>query len=190
MLKIEFESKNTFWSYCDTYDDETAGNATRVHPILILILYQVFYALEQSSFCEQQCCGSYRSFTIHIFDNFSRSIVFQRIIRIERPFMCCGGAFCGLLADLPNYASRCTIEDPLGSIVGTVRQRGTLCKNVMELDVNNGAFTLYVHSSFCCLMSGCQDKKFLVLAVFLFLYSRNSTIAQVILKLIINKIRM
>ncbi|KIH62506.1 hypothetical protein ANCDUO_07210 [Ancylostoma duodenale] len=32
----------------------------------------VYYAFEESEFCERQCCGAGRSFTMHIVDNFKR----------------------------------------------------------------------------------------------------------------------
>ncbi|KAE9419048.1 hypothetical protein Angca_003391, partial [Angiostrongylus cantonensis] len=116
---------------------------------------QVCYAFEESNYCERLCCGSQRGFTIHIVDNFKREVM-----RIQRPFMCCGGGCYGLFANLSGCASSCTIEAPPGNLIGTVQQRGAFCANLFNLKDANDAVILDINGPCCCLLLGCDDKEF------------------------------
>ena len=80
---------------------------------------QAYYAFEESSACQRQCCGSARGFTIHITDNLQ-----AEVLRVERPFQCCKG--CPWCADeccrYPTY-----VKDAQGNLLGTVQVEKSCC---------------------------------------------------------------
>ena len=47
---------------------------------------QIFYAMEDTDACMRICCGSQRSFQMHIVDNLN-----QEVIRVTREFKFCAG---------------------------------------------------------------------------------------------------
>ncbi|KAK6731004.1 hypothetical protein RB195_007461 [Necator americanus] len=116
---------------------------------------QVYYAFEESECCERLCCGPGRGFTMHVVDNFGREV-----LRIQRPFRCCGRGCYGLLAGVPGCGSECTIESPPGYVIGTVEQRATFCASSFVVKDNKDEVILRIDGPCCCLLCGCQDKEF------------------------------
>lgn len=77
---------------------------------------QTYFALEESSCFQRQCCGPGRGFNIRITDNLNREVIV-----VERPFKCCAGCcWCG---DTECCSMLINIKDGTGQILGHVKQR-------------------------------------------------------------------
>ncbi|XP_070561767.1 phospholipid scramblase 2-like [Ptychodera flava] len=76
---------------------------------------QVYFAAEETNVCMRICCGSQRSFVIHIVDNTQREVM-----RISRNFKCCAG--CCWCAGADCCAFEVQVEAPVGQVIGYVRQ--------------------------------------------------------------------
>ncbi|XP_023680219.1 phospholipid scramblase 1-like [Paramormyrops kingsleyae] len=70
----------------------------------------VFYAAEENSCCNRSCCGSMRSFVLHVQDNFG-----QQILTITRPLMC-SSCCC------PCCLQKLEVQAPPGVPIGYVVQ--------------------------------------------------------------------
>lgn len=81
---------------------------------------QVYFAAEESDVCMRQCCGPSRGFTMHITDNMG-----QEVIRVNREFKCCAG--CQWCACVDCCAFEISVEAPVGTTVGYVRQMPSYC---------------------------------------------------------------
>lgn len=118
---------------------------------------QIYYAFEETGLCERLCCGSNRGFTIHIVDNFKREV-----LRISRPFKCCGGGCYGICGGVDCCSFECIIEAPPGNVIGYLKQRGAFCASSFNIvDADNGV-VLKTDGPCCCVMWGCSDVDFLV----------------------------
>uniref|UniRef100_A0A4W3H987 Phospholipid scramblase n=1 Tax=Callorhinchus milii TaxID=7868 RepID=A0A4W3H987_CALMI len=71
---------------------------------------RIYFAVEESDFCNRMCCGANRAFTIKILDN-----VGQPIIQFTRP-LACGFCCC------PCCLNTMEVEAPPGNIIGYVTQ--------------------------------------------------------------------
>ncbi|XP_033642110.1 phospholipid scramblase 1-like [Asterias rubens] len=110
---------------------------------------QVYFAFEESDFCERICCGQFRSFVMHIVDNAN-----QEVIRLVRPFQCCAG--CCWCADKDICSYRISVESPPGTVIGTIRQRGSKWKPMYEICDVNDQPTLKIRGPCCaCQMICC-----------------------------------
>lgn len=76
---------------------------------------QVYFAAEQTDMCMRQCCGPHRGFEVHVADNSQ-----QEVMLIRREFKCCAGCCWCASADCCGY--EITVEAPVGTVVGYVRQ--------------------------------------------------------------------
>ncbi|KAK5983444.1 Phospholipid scramblase, partial [Trichostrongylus colubriformis] len=91
---------------------------------------QVYYAFEESSLCMRCWCDMHRSFTMHIVDNFGKEV-----LRVTRPFKCCGGGCYGCFACIDCCTYECSVEAPPGNVIGSVVQRQACCAS--SFDVKN-----------------------------------------------------
>ncbi|XP_069746845.1 phospholipid scramblase 2-like [Narcine bancroftii] len=71
---------------------------------------RVYYAVEDSEFCNRMCCGSNRAFTIKILDNIG-----QTVIHLVRP-LGCGSCCC------PCCLHQMEVQAPPGKTIGYVVQ--------------------------------------------------------------------
>ncbi|XP_022096954.1 phospholipid scramblase 2-like [Acanthaster planci] len=76
---------------------------------------QIYFAHEESEFCERICCGPRRGFTMHVTDNMN-----QEVLRISRELKICGG--CCWCANADCCAMDIAVEAPVGNVIGYVRQ--------------------------------------------------------------------
>ena len=78
---------------------------------------QVYYAFEENWWFQECFCASRREFTIIIVDQAR-----QGLMRIRRPFKCCGSDF--LMANCSENccAHQITVECPVGTVAGHVRE--------------------------------------------------------------------
>jgi len=90
---------------------------------------QVYFATEESGICMRQCCANGRGFIMHITDNMG-----QEVMRVTREFKCCAG--CCWCASASCCAWVVTIEAPVGTVIGSVRQKGSYW--IPKYDVMDG----------------------------------------------------
>lgn len=83
---------------------------------------QCYYAYEDTSMCQRQCCGPQRKFDITLVDNMN-----QQVAKIYRPFKCCGGHHC-CAGCCGCCAHEVTIEAPIGTIIGYARESGSISR--------------------------------------------------------------
>ncbi|CAF1218435.1 unnamed protein product [Adineta steineri] len=76
---------------------------------------QVYYAFEESDFCERIYCPKTRKFTLHVVDSSN-----TEVIRVHREFKCCSG--CCWCACCDACSQEVTVESPPGTFVGSVAQ--------------------------------------------------------------------
>lgn len=121
---------------------------------------QVYFAAEESEDCSRQCCGSDRSFVMHIVDNMN-----QEVIRAVRPFVgCCLFCWCADCSDDCAYAI--SVESPPGQTVGYVRQRASGWSPHYEIRDANSEVILKIRGPCCPYQGvGCtEDVDFSVLS--------------------------
>ncbi|XP_046381082.2 phospholipid scramblase 2-like isoform X1 [Haliotis rufescens] len=118
---------------------------------------QVYFASEESDACTRQCCGPQRGFTMHITDNNS-----QEVIRVQREFKCCAGWNCCANAD--GCAHLCSIEAPVGQLVGYVRQMKSCMEPRFAIMDPNMDTILTIVGPGCIIQGPCctQDQEFVV----------------------------
>jgi len=116
---------------------------------------QVYYAFEESEFCNRIFCGADRGFIIHITDNHQ-----QEVLRIERPFKCCKG--CSWCAEgccrYPVY-----VKDGQGNHLGTVQIQNSCCKPHFAIFDHNDVMLYDTWGPLCpcqCVCGCTQDVKF------------------------------
>ncbi|XP_053379769.1 phospholipid scramblase 1-like [Mercenaria mercenaria] len=121
--------------------------AENKYRILNTMGQQVYFAKEESDACHRQCCRGNRGFTMHVTDNLG-----NEVIRLEREFRCWrDSAWC---ACSDCCAHRITVEAPVGTVIGYVRQKPSFCiptYAIMDADENE---RLYI-SGPCCVCQGC-----------------------------------
>lgn len=104
---------------------------------------QIYFAYEESEFCERICCKNARGFSMHIMDNNN-----QEVIRVQRPFKCCAG--CCWCADPGSCCSmEVTVESPPGQVVGYVKQSKTGWTAAYEIQDANQQPVLNIQGP-CC----------------------------------------
>lgn len=112
---------------------------------------QFFFAAEESSCFQRQCCGPNRGFVIHVTDNFG-----QEVMRFRREFKCCVGASC--CADSCDCAFVVFAELPDGTCFGQVRQAQTCCLPEYKILDASGQQILYINGPYC-VCDCCADFK-------------------------------
>ncbi|KHJ93693.1 Scramblase [Oesophagostomum dentatum] len=120
-----------------------------------VMIYQMYYVFEESKPFERLCCGPNRNFVMHILDSFGREV-----LRIRRPFRCCGGGCFGLCVSLPCCGSICTVESPPGHTIGTIEQKIACCASSFAVKNHENEIILRIDGPRCFLLYGCQDKEF------------------------------
>lgn len=91
---------------------------------------QAFFAKEESTCFQRQCCANGREFTMRISDNLNREVIV-----VERPFKCCAG--CCWCADSAGCSMELTVKDGQGQLLGHVKQRSSKFKpHYMIYDAN------------------------------------------------------
>ncbi|CAF0960656.1 unnamed protein product [Rotaria sordida] len=76
---------------------------------------QVYYAFEESDFCQRIYCPATRRFDLHIVDSTN-----QEIVRIKREFKCCSGYVCCACCSACSH--EIVVESPPGTVIGYVTQ--------------------------------------------------------------------
>ncbi|CAB3408750.1 unnamed protein product [Caenorhabditis bovis] len=116
---------------------------------------QAFYAFEESEFCERQCCGPVRGFTMHIVDNFKREV-----LTLRRDFKTAIAFGCGACACSRSCQNECTISSPSAGLLGTIRQRFECCQGDFVVMDSDGVEIFQIIGPCCCQLLSCSDKKF------------------------------
>lgn len=118
---------------------------------------QVYFAAEESPFCQRMCCGPSRGFAIHIVDNLG-----QEVIRARREFKCCAG--CNWCANCLCCAMELQVEAPVGQVVGNVRQLQSCMKPRYSVMDANMSEVFYVEGPTCICQGPCctADQEFVV----------------------------
>ncbi|CAI5439931.1 unnamed protein product [Caenorhabditis angaria] len=116
---------------------------------------QAYYAFEESSCCERQCCGYQRGFIMHIVDNFKREV-----LTITREFKFCGGGCGGCFACIGCCQQEAKIISPAHGVLGEIRQRGACMASCFDVLDADGNVILKIDGPCCCNMIGCNDKEF------------------------------
>ncbi|CAF0972465.1 unnamed protein product [Adineta steineri] len=122
---------------------------------------QICFAYEESNCFERFCCGSNRSFIIHIVNNSN-----QEIIRIERNRKFCTGiCFC-----FANSCDCCTeeafVESPPGTYIGKIRQKASCCRTRFNLINESNEKILSISSDYCICNGPCYcccENKFTII---------------------------
>lgn len=99
---------------------------------------QVYFAQEESTTCHRQCCGGHRKFDMSITDNLG-----TEVIRMHRPFKCCGGdgsCWCG---GIDACSDELTVESPPGTVVGKVKY--AFSKWSPHLEIRDAADNVVLH---------------------------------------------
>lgn len=107
-----------------------------------------FFAQEESSCFQRQCCGADRSFILHITDNYGQEVLrFSRALEWGCP--CC--------ADTCNCAFEVYVETPSGERLGKVRQ-GQSCWMIPEYKIidADGKQVLHIQGP-ACVCDCCAD---------------------------------
>ncbi|XP_052081945.1 phospholipid scramblase 1-like [Mytilus californianus] len=103
---------------------------------------RAYFAQEESECCNRMCCGPDRGFIMHITTNDGREV-----IRCERKFKWCAG--CCWCADSETCGWEMTVEAPVGTVIGYIRQHSSKWKTHLTLyDANRQK--LYDIWSKCC----------------------------------------
>ncbi|CAF0818693.1 unnamed protein product [Adineta ricciae] len=76
---------------------------------------QVYYAFEESDFCQRAYCPQTRRFDLHVVDSAN-----QELIRLRREFKCCSG--CCWFACCGGCSQEIMVESPPGTVIGSVTQ--------------------------------------------------------------------
>ncbi|WKX88340.1 hypothetical protein Q1695_008186 [Nippostrongylus brasiliensis] len=120
---------------------------------------QIYYVFEESSCLQRQCCGPHRGFVIHIVDSSN-----NEVMRVTRPFKCCGGCCYGIMACCDCCRRECQVDAPPGRQIGSLKQRLACCASSLDVkDVQDNQL-LTIHGPYCCLACGCRDINFRVTA--------------------------
>ncbi|CAF0737907.1 unnamed protein product [Brachionus calyciflorus] len=109
---------------------------------------QVFFAAEESETCMRICCGYQRGFTFHIVDN-----LYQEVIRVKREFKCAAGCCCWCPGSCEGCAQEVTVEAPIGTIVGYVKQIGSMWRTKYDVLNDKREPILRIHGP-CCVCDG------------------------------------
>ncbi|CAF0933071.1 unnamed protein product [Brachionus calyciflorus] len=108
---------------------------------------QFLYVFEESKGCMRICCGSQRSFKFHVVDNMN-----QEVMQISRDFKCCAGC-CWCAGCCDGCAYEVKVEAPPGNIIGSIRQKGSLWKDNLDILDENGNTILKIEGP-CCIWDG------------------------------------
>jgi len=116
---------------------------------------QIYYAKEDTSCFQRNCCGPSRGFTINITDNAG-----QPVMRISRDFKCCAG--CSWCACSSCCYLEVIVEAPVGTVVGYARQSQSCC--LPKYKILDAEFDELAHivGPFC--VCGCSDVNFPVMS--------------------------
>ncbi len=97
----------------------------------------VYYAAEESDFCERQCCGPRRGFLLHITNNIG-----QDVINCRREFRCCAGCCCAC-ADCCRH--QLFIEAPPGQRIAQIlQQTAASCRTDLAIFDTRGTMQLFI----------------------------------------------
>lgn len=108
-----------------------------------------FYAQEESTCFQRQCCGPNRGFVIHVTDNFG-----QEVLRFRREFKCCVG--CCWCSDSCDCAFEVHVETASGEPIGKVKQ-GQYCW-IPEFRIMDGQGNQTLHlQGPVCVCDCCAD---------------------------------
>ncbi|XP_065841128.1 phospholipid scramblase 1-like [Oscarella lobularis] len=108
---------------------------------------RVYFAAEQNSCFQLQCCGASREFNLTIVDNAQREV-----IHLYRPLRCTSCCFPCCLQEL-------VVEAPAGQPVGYVKQRWTLWIPEFDICSADGNVVLKIVGP-CCTWSCGSDVEF------------------------------
>jgi len=136
----------------DLFEVLTGWEVSNRYAVKNSVGQQVFFSAEESDVCMRQCCGNNRGFVMHITDNAG-----QEVIRLSREFKCWAGCGCFCCAGNDCCASEMTIEAPVGTIVGRVKQKKTgCCYPGFIVSDPEGTPIFNINGLGCCGM-GCQN---------------------------------
>jgi len=114
---------------------------------------QIYFAAEESSMCQRQCCGSARGFVIHITDNMN-----TEVLRLRRDFKFCAG--CCWCANSDACAHEVIVEAPIGQVVGYIRQEYSgWSPNFSIRDADHNP-VMRIHGPCCVLNMPCCEDNF------------------------------
>ncbi|CAF0737922.1 unnamed protein product [Brachionus calyciflorus] len=108
---------------------------------------QIYFAAEQTEGCMRFCCGAQRGFQIFILDNMN-----QQVMKVSREFKYCAQSnwFAGCC---DCCAHEVTVEAPVGTVVGYVKQKGSFIKAHYDILDDNHEPVLKVKGP-CCILDG------------------------------------
>ncbi|CAF1124337.1 unnamed protein product, partial [Brachionus calyciflorus] len=103
----------------------------------------------ESDACMRICCGTQRSFTIHVVDATN-----QEVIRVSREFkFCAGNSCCAGCCDC--CAHEITVSSPDGSVFGYVKQKGSFIRPKFDILDESHEPVLKLEGPFCILDGPC-----------------------------------
>ncbi|XP_055493317.1 phospholipid scramblase 1-like isoform X2 [Leucoraja erinacea] len=112
---------------------------------------RVYFAVEESEFCNRLCCGANRAFSIKIMDNLN-----QTVLNLVRP-LGCHSCWC------PCLHHRMEVQAPPGTIIGYVVQEWNPCIPILSIQ-NEMSETILKIRGPCMQFSCCGDVNFKVLS--------------------------
>lgn len=112
---------------------------------------RVYFAVEESEFCNRLCCGANRAFSIKIMDNLN-----QTVLHLVRP-LGCHSCWC------PCLHHRMEVQAPPGTIIGYVVQEWNPCIPILSIQ-NEMSETILKIRGPCMQFSCCGDVNFKVLS--------------------------
>lgn len=127
------------------------------YKIVNIMGQQIYFAAEESDACMRQCCGNSRGFIIHITDNIGREVM-----RVIREFKCCVG--CSWCACCEACALTVTVEAPVGTVVGKVKQTCSFLEPSYDITTPDDEVILKIQGPLCIWQGPCcvGDQKFKV----------------------------
>ncbi|XP_071146835.1 phospholipid scramblase 1-like [Mytilus galloprovincialis] len=118
---------------------------------------QIYFAAEESSMLQRQCCGPSRGFTIHITDNMN-----QEVLRLVRDFKMFAGCCWCATGSCNCCAHEVRVEAPIGHVIGYVRQEQSCWAprfTIKDADHND---ILKINGPCCVLSMPCCEDVFML----------------------------
>ncbi|KAH8286123.1 hypothetical protein KR054_003037, partial [Drosophila jambulina] len=114
---------------------------------------KVFLAVENTSCCTRNCCGSDRPFNMKVYEAHSK----EEVLQLQRPAACSCCLFCCCL-------DRIEISDPQGNVIGSIKEECTICKPSFRILDHNGDLVLRIEGPFWT-CSTCGNIEFQVVSL-------------------------
>ena len=126
--QVELLEAFTGWESCNKYK------------IMNNLGQDVFFAKEDTDCCTRMVCGPGRPFEMNIVDNSGKEV-----IHLVRPLRCTGCCF-------PCCLQEMEVHSPLGTIIGSVEQKWTLCTPLFAIKNERGEEIMTIEGPVC----GCE----------------------------------